>query len=91
MKKARLGELVGEVEEEEPEGEMVAGPSGEATTHDSGIMSSLFIYFFCYSCSHTHLYMHLVYINMFSSSCIPLLSPFLPFPEQMTPLMRRSQ
>ena len=33
---------MGEVEEEEPEGEIVAGPSGEATIHDSGIMPSLF-------------------------------------------------
>ena len=77
MKKARLRELVGEAEEEQLEGEMVAGPSGEATTRDSGIMSSLLIHlFFIYSCSCTHLYMHLVYIDMFSSPQIPLLSPF---------------
>ena len=35
-KKAKLWELVGEVEEDEPEGEAVVGPSGEATTHSSG-------------------------------------------------------
>ena len=35
-KKARLWELIGEVEEDEPEGEAVVGPSGEATTHSSG-------------------------------------------------------
>ena len=35
-KKARLQELIGEVEEDEPEGEGVVGPSGEATTHSSG-------------------------------------------------------
>ena len=65
--------------------------NGKATTHASGIMSSLFIYFFVInSCSCTHLYMFLVYTDMFSSSCILLLSPFLPFPEQMSPLMRRS-
>ena len=35
-KKARLRELIGEMEEDEPEGEAVVGPSGEATTHSSG-------------------------------------------------------
>ena len=35
-KKARLRELIGEVEEEGPEGEAVVGPSGEAATHSSG-------------------------------------------------------
>ena len=33
---AKLREIVGEVEEEEPEGEAVAAPSGEATVHSSG-------------------------------------------------------
>ena len=28
---------------------------------------------------------------MFSPPCIPLLSSFLPFPEQMSPLMRRNR
>ena len=35
-KKAKLQEMVGEVEEAEPEWEAVVGPSGEATTHSSG-------------------------------------------------------
>ena len=35
-KKAKLRELVGEVEEDELEGEAVVGPSWEATTHSSG-------------------------------------------------------
>ena len=39
-KKAKLWELVGEVEEDELEGEAVVGPSSEATIHDSGIMPS---------------------------------------------------
>ena len=42
-KKAKLWELVGEVEEDEPEGEAVVGPSGEATTHSSGITLPLFL------------------------------------------------
>ena len=37
----KLREIVGEVEEEEPEGEAVVGPSGEATIHSSGITPSL--------------------------------------------------
>ena len=43
-KKARLWELVGKVEEDEPEGEAVVGPSGEAMTHSSG--STLPFFFF---------------------------------------------
>ena len=35
-KKARLWELIREVEEDESEGEAVVGPSWEATTHSSG-------------------------------------------------------
>ena len=41
-KKARLQELIGGVEEDEPEGEAVVGPSGEATTHSSGSTSPFF-------------------------------------------------
>ena len=44
-KKARLQELVGEVEEDEPEGEAVVGPSGEATTHSSGSTPLMFLFF----------------------------------------------
>ena len=47
-KKARLQELIGEVEEDELEGEAVVGPSGEATTHSSGSTPPIFILFeFC--------------------------------------------
>ena len=87
-----LRELVGEVEEEEPEGEIVAGPSGEATIHDSGIMFSLFLflslihsYTYIYICVYIYIY---IYIYMFSSLHIPLLSFSLLFLEQMSPLMR---
>ena len=45
-KKARLQELVGQVEEDEPEGEAVVGPSGEAITHSSGSTPPLFFFFF---------------------------------------------
>ena len=57
---------MGEVEEEEPEGEIVAGPSGEATIHDSGIMSSLFLflslihaYTYIYICIYIYIYIYL--------------------------------
>ena len=40
-KRAKLREIVGKIEEEEPEGEAVAGPSGEATIPSSGITPSL--------------------------------------------------
>ena len=57
---------MGEVEEEEPEGEIVAGPSGEATIHDSGIMSSLFLFFVINSCLCIYLYMCLyIFIYIF--------------------------
>ena len=93
-KRAKLRELVGEVEEEEPEGETVAGPSGEATIHDSGITPSPFsfllllihAYTYIYICIHIYIY---IYIYMFSSLYIPLQSFSLLFLEQMSPLMRR--
>ena len=54
------------MEEEEPEGEIVAGPSGVATIHDSGIMSSLFlflllihVYTYIYICTYIHIYIYL--------------------------------
>ena len=43
-KKAKLQELVGEVEEDEPEGEAVVGPSGEATTHSLGSTPPLYFF-----------------------------------------------
>ena len=53
---------MGEVEEEEPEMEIVAGPSGETTIHDSGIMSSLFLFLsliHIYTCTYMHIYIYL--------------------------------
>ena len=82
----------GEVEEEEPEGEIVRGPSGEATIHDSGIMHSLFLlllihaYTYIYICIYIDIY---IYTHVFYSSHIPLQSFSLLFLEQMYPLMRR--
>ena len=56
----------GEVEEEEPEGEILAGPSGEATIHDSSIMSSLFLflllihaYTYIYICVYIYIYLYI--------------------------------
>ena len=43
-KKAKLGELVGDVQEEEPEGEAVVGPSGEATLHSLGSILPVIIF-----------------------------------------------
>ena len=43
-KKAKLRELMGDVQKEEPEGEAVAGPSREAALHSSG--STLLVIFF---------------------------------------------
>ena len=45
-KKARIRELVGEVEEDKPEGEIVVGPSGKATKHSSGSTPPLISFFF---------------------------------------------
>ena len=82
----------GKWEEEEPEGEIVAGPGGEANTHDSGILPSLFsllllihAYTYIYICIYIYIY---IYIYMFPSLYIPLLSFSLLFLEQMSPLMR---
>ena len=44
-KKAKLQELVGEVAEDELEGEAVVGPSGEATTYSSGSTPLFFLFF----------------------------------------------
>ena len=91
-KRAKLRELVGEVQEEEPEGEIVAGPRGDTTIHDSGIMHSLSLlllihaYTYIYICIYIDIY---IYIQMFYSLHIPLLSFSLLFLEQMYPLMRR--
>ena len=61
VKRVKLRELVGEVEEEEPEGEIVAGPSDEATSHNSGITHSLFLWLLI----HAYTYIHIcVYIDI---------------------------
>ena len=89
----RLRELVGEAEEEEPEGEVVAGPSDEATIHDSGIMSSLSFlllihaYTYIYICTYIYLYIY-IYTFLFFAHLTPELLPS--FLEQMSPLMRRN-
>ena len=79
---------MGEVEEEEPEGETVVGPSGEATIHDSGITLSPFsLLLLIYAYTHTYIYIY-IYIYIFFLLLIPLLSlPF--FSGQMSPLIRR--
>ena len=67
-KRVKLGELVGEVEEEELEGEIVAGPSGEATIHDSGITPSpfLLLLILAYTCIYICIY---IYIYIFFFLC----------------------
>ena len=65
---------MGEVEEEEPRGEAVAGPSSEATVHDSGITPSPFLLLLIDA--YTYIY---IYIYMFSSLHIPLPSFSLSF------------
>ena len=56
VKWAKLREIVGKVEEEEPEGETVAGPSGEATIHNSGITSSPFSFLLLLTYAYTYIY-----------------------------------
>ena len=58
------------MEEEEPEGEIVAGPSGEATIHDSGIMPSLFsllllshAYTYIYICISIYICIYLCFFS----------------------------
>ena len=71
-KQAKLREIVGEVEEEEPEGEAVAGPSGGATMHSSGITPSLlsFSLLSIYAYTYTHIFFStsLLYISLLSFS-----------------------
>ena len=55
-KQAKQREIVGEVEEEEPEGEAVVGPSGEATTHSSGNTPPVPLIFLV-----IHLYVYIVF------------------------------
>ena len=51
-------EIVGKVEEEEPEGEAVAEPSGEATIYSSGITPSLlsFLLLLIYVYTYTYFF-----------------------------------
>ena len=59
-KKTRLRELIGEVEEEELEGEAVVGPSREATTYHSGsttpflskFCTEIYVRKFCFSSAY---------------------------------------
>ena len=61
-----MRELIGEVEEEEPEGEAVAGLSGEATTHSSGSTPPFFILDFC-----TEIYLKLLFFFNLSFPSLP--------------------
>ena len=80
-KRAKLRELVGEVEEEEPEGGIVAGPSREATIHDSGITHSLFLwllihaYTYIHICVYIDIYIH-IYVLFFAHPTPELLPSF---------------
>ena len=71
-KQAKLREIVGEVEEEEPEGEAVVGPSGEATIHSSGITPSLlsFSLLLIYAYTYTYFFLNtsLLHISLLSFS-----------------------
>ena len=53
---AKLREIVGKVEEEEPEGETVVGPSGKATIHNSGITLSPFSFLLLLIYVYTYIY-----------------------------------
>ena len=55
-KRAKLRKIVGKVEEEELEGEAVAGPSGEATIHSSGITPSLLSFSLLLIYTYTYTY-----------------------------------
>ena len=55
-KQAKLREIMGKVEEEEPEGEAMAGLSGEATIHSSGITPSLLSFLLLLICAYTYAY-----------------------------------
>ena len=71
----------GEVEEEEPEWEIVAGPSGEATIHNSGNMHSLFLlllihaYTYIYICIYIDIYIHIHRFYFFFAHPTPELLP----------------
>ena len=68
----KLREIVGKVEEEEPEGEAVVGPSVEATIHSSGITPSLFSFllFLIYAYTYTYFFLNtsLLHISLLGFS-----------------------
>ena len=71
-KRAKLREIVGKVEEEEPEGETVVGPSGEDTIHSSGITPSLlsFLLLLIYPYTYAYFFLNtsLLHISLLSFS-----------------------
>ena len=66
---AKFREIVGKVEEKEPEGEAVAGPSGEATVHSYGITPSIL----SFSLLLIYVYLY-IFVFFFNTSHISLLS-----------------
>ena len=70
------------MEDEEPEGEIVAGPGGDATTHNSGILPSLFsllllihAYTYIYICIYIYIYLY-IYVSFFVHPTPELLPSF---------------
>ena len=82
----KLREIVGEVEEEEPKGETVVGPNGEATICDSGITPSPFsLLLLIYA--YTYINIMIIFFSFFLAHPSPQSLPF--FLGQMSPPMRR--
>ena len=80
---AKHGEIVGEMEEEEPEGEVVVGPSGEATVHSSGKTPPVPLILIV-----INLCAHIIYFNTSLLHILLLGFPHF-FSWLMSPLMRR--
>ena len=64
-----------EVEEEEPEGETVVGPRGEATIHSSGITPSLFSFLLLLIYAYTYAYLFFLNTSLLHISLLSF-SPF---------------
>ena len=78
---AKLREIVGEVEEEEPEGETVAGPSGEATIHNFGITPSSFsLLLLIYV--YTYIYIYILFFSFAHPT--PESVPFFSWADEST-------
>ena len=72
---AKLREIVGKVEEDEPEGEAVAGPSGEATIQSSGITPSLlsFLLLLIYMYTYAYIFFQHILVAHFTPEFLPCL------------------